>query len=251
MPNHTGKPSWLSIDFLVSYRKDSAEDKLPDIIKGVDEVPLIKETGKHIGTIAVGVYADVNSLIEIASDNLFSRASNFNALQNAINETRDIICLCPKSLSVCYAIDESRSIDRKEFKTLREFFVNVTQEISASASDISFIIVFFNNCPHRLFTVTQNVTEAIMAIPRNEAIGRKTAFGRALKKYQNQLLDLPEPRSIIIASDGEENKGLKGLLVAREIWATSKIEFAIVALRGLHNKKPCRNLLPENYLFPR
>lgn len=109
--------------------------------------------------------------------------------------------------SLCYAIDESRSLSNMEFTQMTEALLAITEDFSVLAPNSSFSAVGFETLAETISPLTMDVDAFKTSLRDNTQFGGGTSSGRGLGRCRSLLTSAPNPRVILLIADGEDLPG--------------------------------------------
>lgn len=126
--------------------------------------------------------------------------------------------VCPTA-NICYAIDESGSINSSEFQEQTDALVAITNQFSQLAGGSSFSAVGFSTTAEVVSAPTTDVTAFNNALTNNPQVRSRTSSGSGLELCREQLNSVSDPRIILLFTDGQDNVNPRGTAVAPGIKA--------------------------------
>lgn len=147
--------------------------------------------------------------------------------------------ICP-TLNLCYAIDESGSIDNAEFVMQTEALVSITEQFSQLAGGTVFSAVGFSNDASLISRPTSNVAAFTQILKDNQQMGGSTSSGSGLELCEQQIGNLADPRVILLFTDGVDSPTQTGVTAALGIRARG-ITIATVGVGNGVNEGVLRN----------
>lgn len=113
---------------------------------------------------------------------------------------------CPPT-SLCYAIDESRSVSAMDFTQMTDALLSITDEFSLLAPNSSFAAVGFETLAETISPLTTDLDAFKTALRDNAQFNGGSSSGRGLRRCRNLLRNAPNPRVILLIADGEDLPG--------------------------------------------
>lgn len=111
--------------------------------------------------------------------------------------------ICAKSLSICYAIDESGSIEDDNFEKLKQFLLTNSKQFFDYLPSAEIGVTYFDYYPRTIQELTSSYNELESSIISSTQNKGKTAIRRALQHcHWNVLRNAEHDKLIILATDG-------------------------------------------------
>lgn len=123
---------------------------------------------------------------------------------------------CPPA-TVCYAIDESASINDNEFKQQTNALSVITQEFDALSPNSTYSAVGFAKVATVVQEPTKNLATFLDSLKNNPRSGGGTSLGSGLLACYDLLKTMPDPRVIVLVTDGMDRIAPMGLDVDDDI----------------------------------
>lgn len=117
---------------------------------------------------------------------------------------------CPPA-TVCYAIDESVSIDMTEFEQQTNALSIITQEFDQLSPNSTYAAVGFSKTASIIQEPTKNLKTFLSSLKSNEQAKGGTSLGSGLEACHDLLRSVPDPRVIVLITDGMDRVAPFGL----------------------------------------
>ncbi|CAH1774327.1 unnamed protein product [Owenia fusiformis] len=136
----------------------------------------------RLGNVEIDAYDPVTRLSLTESDPL---PALMLSLSKYICEKKDVPVSCNNTLDIVYIMDRSKSINVKDIKFVKQFFIDLTEKLMSAAPDTNIgAISYFGQIIHEFklgeFKTKEEVIEAIGLIP--EKTGKYTHTNYALER---------------------------------------------------------------------
>lgn len=154
---------------------------------------------------------------------------------------------CPK-INVCFAIDESGSINDAEFATITETVKGIAARIEEFDSQSAYSAVGFSRTAELVAPLTSDIAQFNQLLDSNENEGGTTSLAAGLNLCRDQLLNVDEPRLIVLITDGDDMSTPMGIDVAPAI-KDQRITIATVGIGGQINEAELREIASNNALY--
>lgn len=126
---------------------------------------------------------------------------------------------CPPA-TFCYAIDESASISDVEFRQQTNALSTITRDFDTLSPNSTYAAVGFAKTASVIQEPTKNLMTFLTSLSTNTRSGGGTALGSGLLACSKLLSTMPDPRVIVLITDGMDRKDPLGLDVDDDIKAS-------------------------------
>lgn len=123
---------------------------------------------------------------------------------------------CPPA-TVCYAIDESASINDHEFKQQTDALSTITQQFDGLSPNSTYSAVGFAKTATVVQEPTKNLAAFLEALKNNPRSGGGTSLGAGLLACYDLLKSVSDPRVIVLVTDGMDRIAPMGVDVDDDI----------------------------------
>lgn len=151
-------------------------------------------------------------------------------------------------LNVCFAIDESGSIDPPEFLKQTEYVIALTKAIAKKAPGSSFSAAGFASNSKEIQAQTTDVSQIEDALFANQQTEGSTASGAGLNTCDDLLGGAASPKLIILITDGEDTAKPEGIAIAPGIKAAGT-KIATVGVGAGVNEQDLKAIASDPSLF--
>lgn len=134
-------------------------------------------------------------------------------IHDICDELPDPLGLCPGDCppaAVCFAVDESSSIKRKEFNRQAAVLAGLTSVFQTLAPASMYAGVGFSDLAHVFQPLTFDANQVMNAFLDNPQREGGSASGEGLLECKKLLHVMPGPKLIVLVADGQDNKHLAG-----------------------------------------
>lgn len=196
---------------------------------GVPAADALRLSGHSVVTISVDRSASDESLTGIADNPRYELS--LNSVTEMVAEIADVtafLCAtlpkprglcshdCPAS-TVCFAVDESGSISRRDFRMQAYTLAGLVSVLRALAPASLYAGVGFADEAHVFHPLTFDASRVMAAFLGNEQRKGSTSSGAGLLRCHELIKHIPGPKSIVLIADGVDNKQPRGVDIAQNI----------------------------------
>lgn len=210
---------------------DGADNRNP---RGRQVAPSVKAEGVSIVTVGIGNQVSAPALRAIAtSPEFFIPVSSFDQLPLAIGRIADGTCNlapalpspspspapsivpCTARSNICFAMDESGSISRREYIKERDAVARIADAIDARSSGTTYSAYGFTNTVSAIQTSTTDLNGVFKpALESRQRLKGGTSIGLGLIECFKEIRSKSDPRVVVLLSDGNDKRAPFGLDVA-------------------------------------